>query len=321
MKNKKIKNKKIIIVGFIIICIVGIIFINHSDASDEEEKIVENLQKEAIVENQTICTTLTAAGEVKSASEEKLTLNTSYSYLNMCAEENEMIKKGGNLLKYTNGTYLTAPYDCVLLEYSVPTTKETCTESNYVSIASIEELYMDINIGEDQIGKISAGQEVDIIANFDETKSYKGTISKINAIGTHSSGETTFAAIASIQNDGTLKLGMSATCTITIDKKENIPCLPIEAIQIENNKKFVNVVNENGELQKTEIETGISDANYVEIISGVDLDDKVNYETTTVTVISNNEENSESKDIISSLFGNQNNSNRNSKKNFDRGGI
>lgn len=317
--KSKMESKKIIIIGIIIIIITGGIFLTQSVA--EENKVVETIQKEATVENQTITTTLTAAGEVKSANEEKLTLNTSYSYLNMCAEENEMVKKGDNLLKYTNGTYLIAPYDCVLLEYSVPTTKESCTESNYLSIASVENLYMDINIGEDQIGKISVGQKVDIVANYDETKTYKGTISKINAIGTHSSGGTTFAAITSIQNDGTLKLGMSATCTVTIEKKENVPCLPIEAIQIENNEKFVNTIKENGDIEKTKIETGISNANYVEIISGVSLEDKVTYETTTVTVISNNTEKSESKNVLSSLFGEQNDSNRNSRENFNRGGL
>ena len=39
---------------------------------------------------------------------EKLTLNTSYYFLNMCVEEEEFVKKGANLLKYTNGTYFSA---------------------------------------------------------------------------------------------------------------------------------------------------------------------------------------------------------------------
>lgn len=317
MKNKY---RKIIVIGIIIfVIIVGSIFFKSSGA--EETKIVETSQKEATVTSQTIITTLTAPGEVQSAIQEKLTLNTGYYYLNMCAEENELVKKGNNLLKYTNGTYLTAPYDCVILEYSVPTTKEICTESNYVYIASTENLYMDINIGEDQIGKISVGQEVEIVANYDESKTYKGTISKINAIGTHSSGRTTFAAIASIENDDSLKLGMSATCTVTIEKSEDLPCLPIEAIQIENNEKYVNLVNENGNTEKIKVETGRSNANYVEIVSGVSLNDVVTYETTTVTVNSTTDSNN-SKNALSSLFGEKNeDSDRNSRKNFDRGGF
>lgn len=244
---------------------------------------------------------------------EKLTLNTSYYFLNMCVEEEEFVKKGANLLKYTNGTYLTAPYDCVVMSYSVPIAKDVCTSSNYVYIASLEDLYMDINISEEQINKISIGQEVEIVANFDENKIYKGTITKINAIGTHSSGGTTFAAIASIENDDTLKLGMSANCTVTIERNDNLPCLPIEAVIIENNEKYVNKINEDRSIEKIKIETGKANANYVEILSGLSLGDTVQYETTTVTTILEDE--SSSKNIFSSIIGENNpGSNRENRK-------
>lgn len=248
---------------------------------------------------------------------EKLTLNTSYYYLNMCVEEEEFVKKGQNLLKYTNGTYLTAPYDCVVMSYSVPTAKEICTSSNYVYIASLEDLYMDINISEEQIYEISIGQEVEITANYDETKNYKGTITKINAIGTHSSGGTTFGAIASIENDDTLKLGMSATCTVIIEKNENLACLPIEAVLIENNEKYVNKIDSDGNIEKIKVETGKSNANYVEIKSGLSLGDTVQYETTTVTTVKN-EEKTNSKNIFSSILGE---TSRPSNKEFKRGGF
>jgi multidrug efflux pump subunit AcrA (membrane-fusion protein) len=296
----KIKNKKLIIVFCaIFILIVGNIFLNMSDASDK--KIVETTTQTAQVSNQTIISTLTAPGEVQSATMEKLTLNTSYSYLTMCVETYESVKEGANLLKYTNGKYLTAPYDCVVISYSVPTVNESCTSSNYIYIASTDDLYMDINIGEDQIGNISVGQSVDIVANYDESKTYTGTITKINAIGTHSSSGTSFAAIASIKNDGTLKLGMSATCTITIEKNENLPCLPIEAIQIENNERYVNLVKENGDTEKVVVETGKSNANYVEIVSGLSLNDTVSYETT-VTITNSSDDEDSTKNIFSSLM-------------------
>lgn len=291
------RNNKKAIALFSIIIILLFIFLNKKSDADSS-KIVENVEKIAEVSNQTITTTLTAPGEVQSANIEKIVLNTNYYFLTMCAEKEEYVKKGANLLKYTNGTYITAPYDCVIMEYSVPNAKNICTSDNYISIASVEDLYMDINIGEDKIDKISSGQEVEIVVNYDESKVYTGTISKINAIGTHTSGGTNFAAIASLKNDGNLKLGMSATCTITIDKKENLPCLPIEAIEIENNKKYVNLINENGSQSKVEIETGASNANYVEIKSGLSLGDNVNYETTTVIVTKEEEK----ENPISSLF-------------------
>lgn len=294
MKN----NKKAIILFFCIVIVLLGIFLSKKSNADTS-KIVESIEQVAEVSNQTIITTLTAPGEVQSANIEKISLNTNYYFLTMCAENEEYVKKGSNLLMYTNGTYITAPYDCVIMEYSVPTAKSICTSNNYILIASVEDLYMDINIGEDKIDKISSGQEVEIIVNYDESKVYTGLISKINAIGTRSSGGTKFAAIASLKNDGNLKIGMSATCTVTIDKKENLPCLPIDAIEIKNNKKYANLISENGEENRIEVETGVANANYVEIKSGLSLGDKVKYETTTVTVKA---ENNKSENPLSSLF-------------------
>lgn len=281
------KKKIIILLAFLIIILALVMIFSKQE---ETNKIIETSEKTAEVANQSIVTTLTAPGEVQSAQTEKLTLNTSYKFLTMCAEKEEFIKEGSNLLKYTNGTYLTAPYDCVIIDYSIPEVKSNCTNSNYIQISSVEDLYMEINIGEDKIDKVSENQDVTIIVNYDESKEYKGTITKINAIGTNNKGTTKFSAIASLKNDGNLKLGMSATCTITLDKHENLICIPIEAIQVEDDKKYVNLIKENDLIEKVEIQTGVADANNVEVVSGLNIGDKVKYEVQTVTVIKEAEE-------------------------------
>lgn len=294
MKGKK--KVLIIVIAIVLIIILLISFLKKSDA----ESNIEITEEIAEVSNQTIISTLTASGEVEAANVEKIALNTSYYYLTMCAEKEEFVKKGDNLLKYTNGKYLTAPYDCVIMEYSVPDAKDICTSSNYIYIASTDELYMNISISEEDIKNVSTNQEVDIIANYDETKTYKGTITKINDIGTASSGGTSFAAIASIQNDGELKLGMSATCTITLEKDEDVVAIPIQAVQFEDDKRYVNKINSNNEIEKTYIETGKADANYVEVISGVSIGDKIKYEKTTVIETESKSE-TETKSITSLL--------------------
>ena len=183
----KLKGKKKIFIVLIVLVVLMSIFIFSNNSSQAEDiKVINTEENIAEVSSQTILTTLTAPGEVKSETTEKLTLNTNYKYLTMCAEKEELVKEGENLLKYPNGKFITAPYDCVILDYYVPTAKESCTDSNYINISSVEDLYMDINIGEDEIEKITVGQEVDIVANYDESKTYKGNITKINATGTRS---------------------------------------------------------------------------------------------------------------------------------------
>lgn len=287
-KMRKLKIKKRVIVCLIILMVLWIC-ISKSQSQADTNKIVETNKKQAEVTQQTIATTLTASGEVESSKLEKLYLNTNYSFLTLCAEVNEQVKKGENLLKYTNGTYLVAPYDCVIVSYSIPKAKSACTSNDYIYISSTEELNMNININEEQINNISVGQEVEIVVSYDESKVYQGTISQINEIGTYENGVTNFSAIVSMKNDGNLRLGMSATCKITIEKLENVIAVPIEAVEIEKDKKQVNKITNNG-TEKVEIKTGKANENYVQVLSGLSNGDKIEYETTTIRLTQNAEQ-------------------------------
>ena len=71
--------------------------------------------------------------------------NTSSSET-MCVEENDIVEEGENILKYTNGKYLTAPYDLVVTSYSVPETETKATDSNYVEVQDMENLLVSLNI-------------------------------------------------------------------------------------------------------------------------------------------------------------------------------
>ena len=56
----------------------------------------------------------------------------------MCVEEDDTVKKGENILKYTNGTYLVAPYDSVITEMS-KINSVTLGQSASVSISAFED--------------------------------------------------------------------------------------------------------------------------------------------------------------------------------------
>lgn len=272
--------KKLIIVVFVLILIISIYYmVNKNDENITSIEIVT--EKEAVVEKNTIISTLTAPAEVSSGTMEKLPLNTNYYYLSMCVEEEEYVKEGDPILKYSNGKYLEAPYDCVVINYSVPEAKSICKDSNYVYVASLEDLYININISEEQVRSISVGQEVSLIANYDTTKNYEGEITKINEVGTRTAGGTTFAAVASVVNDGTLKLGMSINSEVVISKNDDLLTLPVESIIIEEDGRYVNKIKEDGTIEKVKVETGLSDANNVEIVSGLNEGDKIKYEVIT----------------------------------------
>ena len=168
---KKIKKAIIII---ILMAGVGTatFFIGRQIGLNTDTSSTSTTIEEVTVGTQNIKKTLTSSGEIKTSNTEKLEISTSYYFETMCVEEDDTVKKGENILKYSNGTYLTAPYDLVISSYSVPETGNKATSSNYIEVQELDNLVVSLSISESEISNISLDQEVQITLTAD---TYSGT--------------------------------------------------------------------------------------------------------------------------------------------------
>lgn len=278
--------------------------------NDDTESVVcyENVD----VTTTTIDRTLTAAGEITYSDTETVSFSTGKTFKAICVETDDAVVEGQKLAAYSNGTYLTADCNGVIAEINAPETGSTATSSNYITIYPTDAVILDITVPQDEIGIVAKGDEADIIVNADTDTTYKGTITYLggaasgalssdssaeseessaeggesgaSAAGstTSSSGDTSgtsyFQVIISVANDGNLKLGMSASCTIMLESKEDVIAVPVEGVYFNGDTRYVYVVGDDGSVTKQTVETGISDADYVEITAGLDGDETVRVE-------------------------------------------
>ena len=287
---KKIKKVLFIIV---LMAIVGTItfIIGKQIGLNTDTSTTSTTIEEVVVGKQTIKKTLTSSGEIKSSKTEKLELSTSYYFETMCVEEDDTVKKGENILKYTNGEYLKAPYDLVVSSYSVPETDTIATSQHYIEVQNLKKLSISLSINENEISNISLDQEVQITLTANSNKTYTGKISKIDSIGTYSASGTTFPVEVSLKNDGNIKIGMSVSCLINIQELKDVLAVPINSVQINGDRRYVLVV-ENGEKKEVDITTGISNDEYVQVLSGLEGGETIQVITTTKqNVIRNKGEN------------------------------
>ena len=304
--------KKILIIILIILLTGGAFFIGRQVGLKTEESKTKTIITEETVSKHDIKKTLTSSGQVSAKTTEKLELTTTKYFKAMCVEEDDTVLEGENILEYTNGTYLTAPYDLVIENISVPDTESKCTSSNYIEVSNLTTLQTTISISENEIGELKKGQEVEITLTADETKTYTGSITKIDSVGTYSSSGTTFSAVVEFENDGNVKLGMSLSCTVILEEEKDVISVPIEAVNERNNgEEYVNKIKDDGTAQETTIETGIADDSYVQVTSGLDLNDKVQIVTETTE---STEATSDDKSGLSGLDKGMNGGN---SKNFD----
>lgn len=224
MKHKKLITSLILILLIIIIAICLISFFNKNKQqntqqntqqftqmqnSENQNKEEGGMQKNKIQKEQT--TTLSSNSEVKSALTENIELHTTYYLSEVYVEENQFIEKDGNILKYTNGTYLTAPYDCYITELNIPETKGQCLNSHYIQVESKNILSVSMQVDETQISKVNIGKEATIEVTAIDKK-YTGYVTNIGSIASNGKFEITIE----FENDGNTMVGMTSKVEMTI---------------------------------------------------------------------------------------------------------
>lgn len=272
--------KKIFFTILIILVTIGVFFIGRQVGLNTEDSKTKTITTQEKVSTQDIKKTLTSSGSVSSKTTEKIELSTSKYFEAMCVEVDDTVSKGDKILKYTDGTYLKASADCVIVSTNLPETETKATSSNYIEVSYLNKLTTSLSISENEISNIKVGQEVEISLTADESKTYTGKITKIDSVGTYSSSGTTFPATIEFSNDGNVKLGMSVSCTIIIKEEKGAISVPINAVSTNSEgKQYVVKVNSDGTTEEVIVETGIADENYVQITSGLTAEDTVQIET------------------------------------------
>ena len=160
------------------------------------------------------------------------------------------------------------------------------------TIYDLSYLEMTIDIDELDISKVAVGQEVTVTADAVEGKSYTGVVTKVSVVGTTSMGITSYPATVRIdQTDGLLP-GMNVDAEIVLSQAENTLAIPSAALSRGNrvlvtadspSAKNAPQQDENRPMTApdgyvyVEVQTGQSDDNYVEILSGLTEGDTVAY--------------------------------------------
>lgn len=138
------------------------------------------------------------------------------------------------------------------------------------------------DIGEDLIGVLKEGLPVMFDLSFIKDRKIKGRITRISHFGKpNANGVVMFPMEMELAEDiGEPRLGSTAKGAIIVAEVKNALALPVVAVTTEQGKKIVKKIIAGGKTEDTEIATGISDGQFVEILKGLKDGDKVKAEFT-----------------------------------------
>ncbi|HID56786.1 TPA: efflux RND transporter periplasmic adaptor subunit [Candidatus Poribacteria bacterium] len=145
-----------------------------------------------------------------------------------------------------------------------------------VTMADLGRVYVKVDVDETQVGLVKPGQPVSIVVDAYPDRTFEGVVLKIAPQGETIQNVTTFKVTTEIKNpSGILKPGMNATVEITVADKKGVLLLPNEAIKEVRGRKLVIPVVNGKPGRPRMIETGVTDYEYTEVISGLSEGDVV----------------------------------------------
>lgn len=113
------------------------------------------------------------------------------------------------------------------------------------------------------LDNVNEGDTIQVEKNGSE---YTGTITEVNTMVDPATG--LFKVKATVEDHDTLASGSSVKLYITSDKETNVLTVPVDSVYYDNGEPYV-YTYDNGTVHKVFIETGISDSEKMQVVSGV----------------------------------------------------
>lgn len=141
------------------------------------------------------------------------------------------------------------------------------------TLQSTEQVCVDANISKYDFDKVKEGQKATVTLG---DKEYQGTVRQISKIAiTNEKGTPLIGVDVHIDNpDEGIFIGVEAKVSIQAAEAEDVPILPVEAVNIGKDGSFCYVVKD-GKIAKQDVETGVTSDSYVEIKKGLKAGDQV----------------------------------------------
>ncbi len=218
--------------------------------------------------------------------QEELNLNTVKTQLEEAENYLQLIKEGifsssdketNTLIKATiDGTILEIP---VKVGHSVIQTNAFNDGTTIAVIADMSDMIFHGSVLESEVNKLTIDMPLKLSVAALENQKFDAVLEYLAPKGFEDFGSVKFEIKAKIvlNKDLHIRAGLSANADIVLDKKENVMVINEKLVKFEDKKPYVEILVDEDfqEYKRKYIELGLSNGIQVEVISGIELTDKI----------------------------------------------
>ncbi len=204
-------------------------------------------------------------------------INTKYKEIDDINDEIENIyEKIDKVSELTTKLMVTAPGDGMVsyVNYNVGDTIQASESSDQWSLQLMDmyntnEMYIYTNVSDLDVLYIRQDAPVDVTVDALPGEKFEGTVMRFDQY-TDRDGKTVYNVQIRVEGREGLRPGMNTNCFVNSGEAFDTLLVPIEAVFEENGIQKVEILTENNEPEVVEIEVGLMNNKYVEVLSGLE---------------------------------------------------
>ncbi|MCD3245211.1 efflux RND transporter periplasmic adaptor subunit [Clostridium botulinum C] len=175
--------------------------------------------------------------------------------------------------KAIEDTVVKAPINGIVSTLNIKKGEVASNAKPIMTIVNVEKIRANIEVPEEIINKIKIGDKLDTFIVPLSNKKVIGTVRAIN-LAKNSKSKINTIEVEVDNEDSKIKPGMFASVKINIDSKKDVLIIKKEGVTTKNGQNIV-YVKKGEEIIDKKVTLGIDNGEYVEVISGLNLGDKV----------------------------------------------
>jgi|AntAceMinimDraft_18_1070375.scaffolds.fasta_scaffold02554_5 RND family efflux transporter MFP subunit len=172
--------------------------------------------------------------------------------------------------------YIQVPFAGIITELNV---EEGDSVSSVTKLATLiaKQKIAEITLNEVDITNVEVGQKATITFDAIDDLSVTGEVIEVGVMGTVSQGVVSYdiKIVIDSEDEKRIKQGMSISVVIITKEAQNVLLVPNAAIKYNNDVSYVEILSKDNVIASQQVEIGLSNDIYTEIISGLQEGDKV----------------------------------------------
>ncbi len=178
------------------------------------------------------------------------------------------------------GIILTAPMDGKVIYLASGAGTMVGTEK-FISIADVSRPQLTVSVDESDLDKFVLNSPAAVIFDALPDQTFHGVVTQVNPSLTSSGQYNILKGVLTLNEDAVqtvqdLPLGLNASVTIIYKEIKDALIIPVTALKKLNGKGYeVQLVEDDGTIRSQEIQIGLQDGTYAEVLSGLKEGDKI----------------------------------------------